>query len=63
MLGVGIMIKKKILTKNTKKQTLNVRSKKNNPDIGNILAYCGYKLEGKKIVPSAVYNPVPYEGI
>ena len=57
------MIKKKVTTVEAKKRTLNVRSKKTNSDIGNILAYCGYKLEGKKIVPSAVYNPVPYEGI
>ena len=25
-----------------------------------ILAYCGYKLEGNKLVPIA-YNPIPYD--
>ena len=28
-----------------------------------ILAYCGYKLDGKKIVATEKYNPVPYQGL
>lgn len=27
-----------------------------------ILAYCGYRLVGKKLV-AAAYNPVPYQGL
>ena len=28
-----------------------------------ILAYCGYKLVGNKLVSTGNYNPVPYEGL
>ncbi|MCR5126230.1 MAG: hypothetical protein K6B43_13725 [Treponema sp.] len=28
-----------------------------------ILAYCGYKLDGEKIVATEKYNPVPYQGL
>ena len=28
-----------------------------------ILAYCGYKLVGKKLVATGNYNPVPYKGL
>ena len=28
-----------------------------------ILAYCGYKLVGNKLVPTGNYNPIPYEGL
>lgn len=28
-----------------------------------ILAYCGYKLVGNKLVSTGKYNPVPYEGL
>lgn len=28
-----------------------------------VLAYCGYKLVGKKLVATGEYNPVPYQGL
>ena len=28
-----------------------------------VLAYCGYKLVGNKLVSTGKYNPVPYEGL
>ncbi|MBD5408155.1 MAG: hypothetical protein HDR54_01975 [Treponema sp.] len=28
-----------------------------------ILAYCGYKFVGKKLVATGNYNPVPYQGL
>lgn len=29
----------------------------------DVLAYCGYKFENNKIIPSGFYNPIPYQGL
>ena len=29
----------------------------------NLLDYCGYKLEGNKLVPNGKYDPIPYKGL
>ena len=48
-------LKKKTVTKNSVDRSGLLSDK--------ILAYCGYKLVGKKLVPTGSYNPVPYEGL
>ena len=54
---------KKNENKTTKKNNVAKTSEKSNLLNDKILAYCGYKLVGKKLVSTGAYNPVPYQGL
>jgi hypothetical protein len=43
--------------------SINSSLQKSNTNQEKIFAYCGYKLEGKKLVAAGTYNPIPYEGL
>ena len=47
----------------TKKTTAKKANLKSEFLSDKILAYCGYKLEGNKLVSTGNYNPVPYQGL
>ena len=52
------------LKKNTaRKNSVPHASTKSDLLQDKILAYCGYKLVGKKLVATGSYNPVPYQGL
>ncbi|MBO7638347.1 MAG: hypothetical protein J6S91_05160 [Treponema sp.] len=50
-------------TKTTKKTSVGKTSEKSTLLNAKTLAYCGYKLVGKKLVSTGTYNPVPYKGL
>ena len=52
-------LKKKI----SKKNSVSSVSTKSALLQDKILAYCGYKLVGNKLVATGNYNPVPYQGL
>lgn len=49
--------------KASKKTTVSKASVKSNLLNEKLLAYCGYKLVGNKLVSTGTYNPVPYQGL
>ncbi|MCM1321067.1 MAG: hypothetical protein NC041_05270 [Bacteroides sp.] len=54
---------KKLKKKSAKKNSVSQSSAKSAVLQDKILAYCGYKLVGKKLVATGSYNPVPYQGL
>lgn len=55
----------KTTTKNSQNSTNSISSatKKAVGLTDKILAYCGYKLVGNKLVATGTYNPIPYQGL
>lgn len=53
----------KVEEKTAKKNSVLRTSTKSDLLQDKILAYCGYKLVGKKLVATGSYNPVPYQGL
>lgn len=56
-------MKRKIIKTSKKTENTKKSSSVSSSNFFTILDYCGYRLEGKKIVSSGKYNPVPYKGI
>ena len=50
----------KLKKKTAKKNSVPYAFTKSDLLQDKILAYCGYKLVGKKLVATGSYNPVPY---
>lgn len=53
----------KLKKKTAKKNSVPHASTKSDLLQNKILAYCGYKFVGKKLVTTGNYNPVPYQGL
>ena len=55
----------KIKTKKTPKKITSSKDSLINIKVSRdkILEYCGYKLEGNKLVATNTNNPVPYQGL
>lgn len=53
----------KLKNKTSKKKSIPRASIKSDLLQDKILAYCGYKLIGKRLVATGNYNPVPYQGL